>query len=96
MPLRLIRVVSVAPASFLWHNAAVADQLEQCVPQLGFIGALVDSDLCKTYYDCPEFDPLWAALKRLGVSIDVHPAYPRIQEVNGTGGLYTLDNKVYP
>jgi predicted TIM-barrel fold metal-dependent hydrolase len=75
---------------------AAADELERCISQLGFVGALVDSHLLNdTFYDSPNFDPLWATLERLEVPIYLHPTYPRIQEVNGTGGLYTPDNKVY-
>ena len=75
---------------------AAADELERCISHLGFVGALVDAHLPNnTYYDGPEFDRLWATLARLDVPIYLHPTYPRIEEVNGTSGLYTPDDRVY-
>ena len=74
-----------------------SDELERYISQLGFVGALVDSHLLNnTFYDGPDFDPLWATFERLDVPIYLHPTYPRTEEVNGIGGLYTPDNGVYP
>ncbi|TAQ85435.1 hypothetical protein B7494_g6256 [Chlorociboria aeruginascens] len=76
---------------------AAAQELQRCVSKLGFLGALVDSHLINgTFYDGPEYDPLWSMLERLGVPIYLHPTYPLIQQVTGAGGLYAQDNNVYP
>ena len=79
------------------YPAIAAEELEHCVSELGFVGALVDSHLLNnTSYDGPEYDVLWQALERLNVPIYLHPTYPPIQEVNQTGGLYTPDDDAYP
>jgi len=76
--------------------AAAAEELERCISQLGFVGALVDSHLPNnTWYDGPEYDPLWTTLERLDVPFYLHPTYPPLEPVNSTDGLYTPDNNVY-
>ena len=73
-----------------------AYELEYCVSELGFVGALVDNHLLNnTSYDSPEYDALWATLQRLDVPIYLHPTYPPIQQVVQSGGLYASDNS-YP
>jgi 2,3-dihydroxybenzoate decarboxylase len=57
-------------------------ELERCVNELGFVGALVNgfsevegSD--KTlYYDLPQFRPFWAAVQALDVPFYLHPRNP--------------------
>lgn len=76
--------------------ASAAAELDRCISQLGFVGALVDSHLANnTFFDGPEYDSLWSTFERLGVPLYLHPTYPLIQQVNGSTGLYTPDNNAY-
>ena len=76
---------------------AAARELDRCISQAGFLGALVDSHLLNnTFYDGGEYDVLWDAFERLDVPLYLHPTYPPISEVNETGGLYTPDHHSYP
>jgi gamma-resorcylate decarboxylase len=61
---------------------AAINELERCVKQLGFKGALVngfsqinDPDNA-VYYDLPQYRPFWAAVERLGVPFYLHPRSP--------------------
>src|SRR6266540_2241322 len=61
---------------------AAAHELNRCVRQLGFKGALVNgfaqvkiSDSAK-YYDLPEYSSFWAEIERLGVPFYLHPRDP--------------------
>jgi len=57
-------------------------ELERCVKELGFRGALVNgfSQLgdaeTTVYYDLPQYRPFWAAVERLGVPFYLHPRNP--------------------
>jgi len=59
-----------------------ARELERCVKQLGFRGALVNGfsqagDAETTlYYDLPQYRPFWATLERLDVPFYLHPRNP--------------------
>jgi len=59
-----------------------ARELERCVKELGFRGALVngfsqvgDADTV-AYYDQPQYRPFWAVLERLDVPFYLHPRNP--------------------
>ncbi len=61
---------------------AAARELDRCVTQLGFRGALVNG-FSQTgdgsqmlYYDIPMFRPFWAEAERLGVPFYLHPRNP--------------------
>jgi predicted TIM-barrel fold metal-dependent hydrolase len=71
--------------------AAAAAELERCVTQLGFCGAMVDgttstsgapalnpkpSDPASLFLDDPRFLPLWEAAAHLNAPIYLHPAPP--------------------
>ena len=58
-------------------KAAVAE-LERCVEQLGFVGALVNDRLGGHYLDEPRYDPLWSALADLAVPLYLHPGTPPV------------------
>ena len=74
-----------------------AEELNRCIMELGFVGALVDSHLPDyTSYDSPSYNVLWETFESLDVPIYLHPTYPPIREVNETGGLYTASNHSYP
>ena len=57
-----------------------AAELERCVRDLGFRGALVNgfSDLADStlYYDLPQYRPFWAQVERLDVPFYLHPRNP--------------------
>jgi 2,3-dihydroxybenzoate decarboxylase len=61
---------------------AAAEELERCVEQLGFRGALVNgfSQVASTsrllYYDLPQFRPFWQTVQRLDVPFYLHPRNP--------------------
>ena len=74
-----------------------ADELERCISQPGFVGALVDSHLLNnTSYDSPEYDILCDTFERLDIPIYLHPTYTPIAAVNQTGGLYTPGKESFP
>src|SRR5271169_7042702 len=57
-------------------------ELERCVKELGFRGALVngfsqvgDEDTA-VYYDLPQYRPFWAMVERLNVPFYLHPRNP--------------------
>ncbi len=57
-----------------------ARELERCVKELGFRGALVNgfSQIgdAVAYYDMPQYRPFWAVVERLGVPFYLHPRNP--------------------
>ena len=61
---------------------AAAKELERCVRELGFVGALVngfsqvgDPDTA-VYYDLPQYRPFWATVEALDVPFYLHPRNP--------------------
>ena len=66
----------------LQDPAAAADELERCVRQLGFKGALANGyssvgDLeTAAYYDEPQYEPFWERVSALGVPFYLHPRNP--------------------
>lgn len=50
-----------------------ARELERCVKDLGFVGALVNGHTCGTYLDHPSFQPFWEKLVDLQVPLYLHP-----------------------
>lgn len=55
---------------------AAADELERCVRQLGFCGALVNGHSNGVYLDAPEMAPFWERAEELQTVIYLHPADP--------------------
>jgi predicted TIM-barrel fold metal-dependent hydrolase len=53
-----------------------AVELERCVTQLGFCGALVDGTTDGLFLDDPRFLPVFEAAAHLGVPVYLHPALP--------------------
>ena len=57
-------------------------ELERCVKELGFRGALVNGfsqvgDVeTAVYYDLPQYRPFWAMVERLDVPFYLHPRNP--------------------
>lgn len=56
--------------------AAAAKELERCVRELGFAGALINGHTEGRYLDDPFFYPVWEAAEALGAPIYIHPADP--------------------
>jgi gamma-resorcylate decarboxylase len=59
-----------------------AEELDRCVKELGFKGALVNGFSqvgrldAAVYYDLPQYRPFWAVVERLGVPFYLHPRNP--------------------
>ena len=56
--------------------SAAAAELDRCVRELGFCGALVNDHLRGHYLDEPLYDEVWAALEELAVPLYLHPGAP--------------------
>lgn len=70
------------------YPAAAAAELERCVKELGFVGALIDSHLEDgRYYDAEEFWCVFAKAVELDVPIYIHPTtpMPNVQEALYSG-----------
>jgi 2,3-dihydroxybenzoate decarboxylase len=55
---------------------AAADELERCVTQLGFSGAMIDGQTHGRYLDERQYDVFWERAAGLGAPIYLHPADP--------------------
>lgn len=56
--------------------AAAADELERCVRDLGFCGAMINGHTNGEYLDHPKFYEFWERAEALGAPIYLHPADP--------------------
>jgi 2,3-dihydroxybenzoate decarboxylase len=63
----------------LQDPAEAAKELERCVKQLGFKGAMINGHSNGHYLDERQFDPFWAKAEELQVPIYLHPADPPVQ-----------------
>lgn len=94
----LAEVVSEQPTRFrgfaalpLQDPAAAAAELDRCVNELGFCGALVNDHLGGHYLDEPLYEPVWEALESLSVPLYLHPGAPAAdhwQVLSGHPELY--------
>ena len=68
---------------------AAADELERCVRQLGFLGAMINGHTNGLYLDHPSIHPFWERAEALGVPIYIHPTDPVTPApvLDGTRGL---------
>lgn len=66
-----------------------ADELERCVRELKFCGAMINGHTNGQYLDHPDTYPLWERAEALSVPLYLHPADPVTQMValNGHRGL---------
>ena len=55
---------------------AAADELERCVRELKFCGAMIDGHTNGKYLDDRSYDPFWERAAALGAPIYLHPADP--------------------
>ncbi len=53
-----------------------ARELERCVRDLGFKGAMINGQTLGQYLDDPRFDPFWAKAEELAAPVYLHPADP--------------------
>jgi len=53
-----------------------ADELERCVTQLGFCGAMINGHTNGQYLDHPSLSPFWERAEALGTLIYIHPTDP--------------------
>ena len=53
-----------------------AAELERCVKELGFKGAMINGPSLGHYLDERQFDPFWAKAEELGAPVYLHPADP--------------------
>src|SRR5262249_22552858 len=60
----------------LQDAAAAADELERCVRELKFCGAMINGHTNGMYLDHPSLDPLWERAQALDALIYLHPADP--------------------
>ena len=80
---RLHQAVLTHPARFAGFAAlptpdpkAAADELERCVTQLGFKGAMIHGRTQGAYHDHPRFHPIFERAVALDVPIYIHPGQP--------------------
>ncbi|HYI08135.1 MAG TPA: amidohydrolase family protein [Thermoanaerobaculia bacterium] len=58
---------------------AASDELERCVKDLGFVGALINGSTNGIYLDDACYLPFWERAVELGVPVYIHPADPLVQ-----------------
>lgn len=75
--------------------AEAAKELERCVKNLGFVGALIDNHLesgygSGLYYDTPQFWPVFAKAEELDVPVYLHPTFATedMMKLNYTSNVY--------
>ncbi len=80
---RLYQAVQQHPARFAGFAAlptaepkAAVEELERCVTQLGFKGAMLHSHQQGEFLDARKYWPMWERAERLGVPVYLHPALP--------------------
>lgn len=69
---------------------AATKELERCVRDLGFLGALVNGQSCGLYLDDPRYESFWACAASLRVPVYLHPGNPvdRPSVYNGQDALW--------
>ncbi len=60
----------------LKHPASASIELERCITQLGFSGAMLDGTTEGLFLDDPRFLPVWEAAAHLNIPVYLHPAPP--------------------
>jgi 2,3-dihydroxybenzoate decarboxylase len=55
---------------------SAARELERCVRELGFKGAMINGHTSGVYLDDRSLDPFWEAAERLGALVYIHPTDP--------------------
>lgn len=57
----------------LQDPVGAADELERCVRELGFVGAMINGHTLGVYLDDPRYAPFWERLEALDVPLYLHP-----------------------
>ena len=58
------------------HPEAAAKELERCVKELGFVGALIDNHTADgTFFDDSKLWPMFESAERYGVPMHFHPTF---------------------
>lgn len=65
-----------------------ARELERCVSQHGFVGALIDNHADGRHFDAAAYDALWAKASELDVPIYLHPTWPSARMAETFKGEY--------
>lgn len=63
---------------------AAAEELDRCIHELGFCGALVNDHFGGHYLDEPQYEEIWAALEDLSVPLYLHPGIPAFRPPTGS------------
>ena len=61
---------------------ASAKELERCVKQHGFVGALIDNNIGGLHFDSSECDVMWQQAQSLDVPVYLHPAWPTDEQLS--------------
>jgi len=69
---------------------AAVQELNRCVRELGFCGALVNDHTLGHYLDEPQFAAVWRALTDLEVPLYIHPGAPPLDRWNVLNGYPEL------
>jgi len=62
-----------------------AEELERCVREYGFVGAMINGHTNGRYLDDPMFYPFWERAEALDVAVYLHPADPPVPYVGFEG-----------
>ena len=78
--LQLLDAVKKHPTRFagfaclpMGDASAAATELEHCVKDFGFVGALIPNHAAGTYYDGEAYYPFWEKVQQLDIPIYLHP-----------------------
>ncbi|HYL26808.1 MAG TPA: amidohydrolase family protein, partial [Candidatus Nitrosotalea sp.] len=80
--------------------AAAGEELERCVREYGFVGALINGNTNGVYLDDARYYPFWERVVTLKVPVYLHPADPYVQpyvlkdypDITGAVWGWSLDN----
>ncbi|KAJ5723325.1 metal-dependent hydrolase [Penicillium malachiteum] len=70
------------------NPSAAADELERCVKNLGFVGALVDTHINGEFYDDEKFWVMFEKAQELDVPIYIHPSWAADSAMDHYRGNY--------
>lgn len=83
------------------NGKAAAKELERCVKEYGFVGAMINGFTATTnpevglYLDDPQFDALWEVAERLQKPIFIHPRVPLPSNIRVLDDIPTLHGAPY-
>jgi 2,3-dihydroxybenzoate decarboxylase len=93
---RLAQAIALHPTRFAAFAAlptaapeAAADELERCVREHGFVGAMIHGLTNGEFLDLPKFWPIMARAEALDVPIYLHPSFPHPQVIEAYYADYT-------